>query len=321
MKNVSTSIHVGIDIAKETFDAALGIGGEVVQLSNDGAGCDALLARLAKLPTALVVMEATGGYEEPLACALQAAGLEVAVTNARQARDFAKAMGYLAKTDRIDAAMLAEFARVIDHSPKRSTMVKALPDPGRQELSALVSRRRQLVEMLTAEHNRLEISHVAARKSIVKIIKALKRELDSINKQMATHVRKHHAELAELISSAKGIAFTTATTLIAGVPELGGASNRQISKLIGVAPLNNDSGNTRGKRHVRGGRRDIRHALYMPTVCAIRHNPVIRAFYTRLVAAGKPKKVALIAAMRKLLVIINAMVRDGRPWDSALHKT
>ena len=318
---MSKAIHVGIDVAKDTFDAASGVGGEVVQFANDVNGWDLLLAKLAEVPVALVVMEATGGYEEPLACALQAAGLTVAVINARQARDFAKAMGYLAKTDRIDAAMLAEFARVIDHSPKRSALVKALPDPARQELSALVSRRRQLVEMLTAEHNRLEISHTAARKSIVTIIKALTRELTSINEQMATQVRQHHAELAELISSAKGIAFTTAATLIAGVPELGRASNRQVSKLIGVAPLNNDSGNQRGKRHVRGGRRDVRHALYMPTVCAIRHNPVIRAFYLRLVAAGKPKKVALIAAMRKLLVILNAMVRSGQPWNSSLHAT
>ena len=318
---MSKVTHVGIDVAKDTFDAALGIGGEVVQFVNDVTGWDQLLAKLADLPIALVVMEATGGYEEPLACALQATGLTVAVINARQARDFAKAMGYLAKTDRIDAAMLAEFARAIDQSPKRSTMVKALPDPARQVLSALVSRRRQLVEMLTAEQNRLELSHTAARKSIVTIIKALKRELTSINEQMATHVRQHHAELAELISSAKGIAFTTAATLIAGVPELGRANNRQVSKLIGVAPLNNDSGNQRGKRHVRGGRRDVRQALYMPTVCAIRHNPVIRAFYLRLVAAGKPKKVALIAAMRKLLVILNAMVRTGQPWNSNLHTT
>lgn len=318
---MSKAIHIGIDVAKETFDAALGIGGEVVQFANDVNGWDQLLAKLAELPVAVVVMEATGGYEEPLACALQAAGLAVAVINARQARDFAKAMGYLEKTDRIDAAMLAEFARTIDHSPKRSTLVKALPDPARRELSALVSRRRQLVEMLTAERNRLQISHAAARKSIVTIIKALTRELTSINEQMTTQVRQHHAELAELISSAKGIAFTTAATLIAGIPELGRASNRQVSKLIGVAPLNNDSGNQRGKRHVRGGRRDVRQALYMPTVCAIRHNPVLRAFYSRLVAAGKPKKVALIAAMRKLLVILNAMVRSGKPWDSSLHAT
>jgi transposase len=319
MKNVSKAIHVGIDIAKDTFDAALGIGGEVLRLSNDATGCDALLSRLAELPVALVVMEATGGYEELVACALQAAGLEVGVINARQARDFAKAMGYLAKTDRIDAAMLAEFARAIDDSPKRNMMIKALPDPARRELSALVSRRRQLVDMLTAERNRLQISHQAARKSIVTIIKVLTRELASLNEQMATHVGRHHAELAELISSVKGIAFTTSATLIGGVPEIGRASNRQISKLIGIAPLNNDSGTMRGQRHIRGGRADVRHALYMPTVCAIRHNPVIRAFYTRLVAAGKPKKVALIAAMRKLLVIINAIVRSGQPWNPALH--
>ena len=316
---MSEAIHVGIDVAKETFDVALGIGGEVVQFSNDVSGCDALVSRLTAGPVALVVMEATGGYEEAVACALQAAGLDVAVVNARQCREFANALGYLAKTDRIDAAVLAEMARTIDHSAKRSTMVKSLPDPARQELSALVSRRRQLVEMLTAESNRLRVSHTAARKSIVMIIKALKRELTAVDAHMAAHVKRHHAELADLISSVKGIAFTTAATLIAEVPELGRASNRQVSKLVGIAPLNRDSGRKRGARHIRGGRADVRQALYMPTVCAIRHNPVIRAFYSRLVAAGKPKKVALIAAMRKLLVIINAMVRTGQPWNSALH--
>src|SRR6266508_3438569 len=191
MKNVSKAMHVGIDVAKDNFEASLGVGGAIVSFSNDNAGFDALLARLQGSEVRLVVMEATGGYEDALACALQAGGLEVAVVNARQARDFAKALGYLAKTDRIDAAMLAEFAQTVDRHPKRETMVKPLPDPARQHLAALVSRRRQLVEMLTAERNRLTISHLAARKSITHIIKALQRELGSIEAEMASHVKKH----------------------------------------------------------------------------------------------------------------------------------
>lgn len=312
-------IHVGIDVAKAQVDVCLGVGGELCAFANDDQGFDALLLKLKQLQVRLVVMEATGGYEAQLAAALQAGGYDVAVVNAKQARDFAKSMGYLAKTDRIDAGVLAQFGQVIDAHPKRQTFIQPLPDPGREYLAALVTRRRQLSDMLVAERNRLSIGHRASRKSIEMIIKALKRQLDDIEGEMTRHIGEHHGDLSALLESAKGIGQTTAAVLIALLPELGHLSNREISKLVGVAPLNRDSGTHRGKRAIFGGRMSVRNALYMPTVAAIRHNPVIRSFYQRLVAAGKPKKVALIAAMRKLLVILNAMAKSGAPWDESLH--
>lgn len=312
-------IHVGIDVAKAQVDVCLGVGGELCAFANDDQGFDALLLKLKQLQVRLVVMEATGGYEAQLAAALQAGGYDVAVVNAKQARDFAKSMGYLAKTDRIDAGVLAQFGQVIDAHPKRQTFIQPLPDPGREYLAALVTRRRQLSDMLVAERNRLSIGHRASRKSIEMIIKALKRQLDDIEGEMTRHIGEHHGDLSALLESAKGIGQTTAAVLIALLPELGHLSNREISKLVGVAPLNRDSGTHRGKRAIFGGRMSVRNALYMPTVAAIRHNPVIRSFYQRLVGAGKPKKVALIAAMRKLLVILNAMAKSGAPWDESLH--
>lgn len=319
MKNVPKPIHVGVDVAKDSFDGALGVGGEIASHSNDSAGAEALLLRLREFDVRLIVMEATGGYEAELACALQAAGYQVAVVNPRQARDYAKSMGYLAKTDRIDAAVLASFAQALDVHPKRNSFILALPDAEREHLAALVNRRRQLVEMRTAERNRLAMSHQAARKSIEKIIKALQREIDDVEASMGKHVAKHHADLAALLESAKGIANASSAMFIGTLPELGKLSARQIGKLVGVAPLNCDSGKYRGKQRIQGGRADVRSALYMPTCSAIQHNPVIRAFYQRLVAAGKPKKVALVACMRKLLVILNAMVRDGKHWDYSLQ--
>jgi transposase len=312
-------IQVGIDVAKDTFDVGLGVGGEHCQFTNDGPGHERLLSRLKPFEVSLIVMEATGGYERALVCALQAAGYEVAVVNPRQARDFAKAMGYLEKTDRIDAGMLTEFAQTLDRHPKRATFVTAVLDAERAELAALVSRRRQLVDMLTAEHDRLAMSHKAARRSITVIIKALQRQLEDIEAKMAAHVKTHHADLAELLDSAKGIGPNTVAALIAELPELGRLTNRQISKLVGVAPLNRDSGAQRGRRTIFGGRAALRRALYMPTVVATTHNPVIRAFYQRLIAAGKAKKVAIIAAMRKLLTILNAMVRSAKRWDDSFH--
>lgn len=313
------SIQVGVDVAKDTFDVRLGVGGELCQFTNDVLGHEGLLERLNDFEVSLIVMEATGGYERALMCALQAAEHEVAVVNPRQARDFAKAMGYLEKTDRIDAGMLTEFAQTLDRHPKRAAFVTPLLDTQRVELAALVARRRQLVDMLTAERNRLGLSHKAARRSIAAIIKALQRQLEDIEATMAVHVQKHHADLAELLGSAKGIGPNTVATLIAELPELGRLSNRQISKLVGVAPLNRDSGVQRGRRTIFGGRAALRRALYMPTLVASVHNPVIKVFYKRLVAAGKAKKVALIAAMRKLLTILNAMVRSTKRWDQTLH--
>lgn len=312
-------IHVGVDIAKESFDASFGTDGEVSTFANDDRGYEAFQLRLKEFEVRLVVMEATGGYEAQLACSLQAGGYDVAVVNPRQARDFAKAMGYLAKTDRIDARTLAQFAQVVDSHAKRQTFIQPLPDPGREHLAALVTRRRQLNEMLTAEHNRLRLGHKASRKSIEKIIRVLQRELDDIGGEMTRHIKERHGDLAAILESVKGIGANTAAVLIGLLPELGQLTNREIAKLVGVAPLNRDSGKFHGHRSIFGGRATVRSALYMPTVVAVHHNPVMKCFYDRLVAAGKPKRVALIASMRKLLVILNAMVRTGKAWDETLH--
>jgi transposase len=316
---MSDPIVIGIDIAKQTFDAALGVAGSIETFANTDEGHDALLARLVGATVDLVVMEATGGLERDLACTLQASGFAVAVVNPRQARDFAKAMGYLAKTDRIDAKALAELAQVLSRHPERERFISTLPTPEQQALQALVARRRQLIAMRVAEHQRLSVSHAAARKSITTLIAAINAQIDDVEAALAKHIDTHHAELAQQLSSVRGIGPTTTASLIAEVPELGHLSRREISALIGVAPFNRDSGQMRGKRSIFGGRGQVRRGLYMATLAAIRFNAVIKHFYARLVTAGKPKKVAIVACMRKLLTILNAMVRTGRPWDESLH--
>ena len=267
----------------------------------------------------LIAMEASGGLERDLACALQAAGFAVAVVNPRQARDFARTMGYLAKTDRIDARALAALAQMLARRPERDKFVKALPTAEQQALQALVARRRQLVTMLVAERQRLATSHKAARASIEALMKAIRQQLDTVEAQLASHIDAHHAALAHQLASVRGIGPATIATLIADVPELGALSRREIAALIGLAPFNRDSGQMRGKRTIFGGRADVRRALYMATLAAIRFNRVIRQFYDRLVAAGKPKKVAIVACMRKLLTILNAMVRSGASWNDSIH--
>lgn len=314
-------IVVGVDIAKKTFDAAIGCTGEIHSLSNDDAGHEALIATLVGHKVALIVMEATGGLERHLACALQAAGFAIAVVNPRQARNFAKAMGHLAKTDRIDARSLAEFAQVLNGHVDREKFIRQLPTSKQQELQALVARRRQLVAMKVAERQRLSTSHNVARKSIEAIIEAICRQLDTVETDLTTHIDRHHSELSSQLASVRGIGPATVTTLIAEVPELGILSRREISALIGVAPFNRDSGQMRGKRVIFGGRGSVRRVLYMATLASIRFNQVIKRFYERLVTAGKPKKVAIVACMRKLLTIINAMVKSQKNWDESLHLT
>ncbi|MEW5891403.1 MAG: IS110 family transposase [Pseudomonadota bacterium] len=316
---MSETIVVGIDIAKQTFDAAIGVAGSIETFANDDAGYDAFVTKLTGMTVDLVVMEATGGLERDLACMLQAAGFAVAVVNPRQARDFAKAMGYLAKTDRIDARALAELAQVLARHPERDRFVSVLPTPEQQALQALVARRRQLVSMHVAEHQRLSVSHPAARKSIEALIKAIRAQLDEVEAELARHIETHHADLAQRLASIRSIGPATVATLIADVPELGRLSRREISALIGVAPFNRDSGQMRGKRAIYGGRGQVRRGLYMAALAAIRFNAVIKRFYNRLVSAGKPKKVAIVACMRKLLTILNAMARTGKSWDDSLH--
>jgi transposase len=312
---------VGIDVAKHTIEVALGVDAATLSWSNDAEGVDALLAQLASHQVAVVVMEATGGFESALACGLQAAGYGVAVINPRQARDFARALGQLAKTDRIDAHILAQLGEVIERHPERDKFVKPLPTAEQQRLAALVARRRQLVAMLVAERNRLPQAHANTRKSLQTMIQALTRELARIDAAMADYIQAHFAELSLLLDSVKGVGPTTISTLIAEVPELGQLSRREIGALIGVAPINRDSGQMRGQRTIFGGRARVRHVLYMAALAAAHYNPAIKVFYARLLAAGKPKKVALVACMRKLLTILNAMVKTGQPWDASLHQT
>ncbi|TVQ95395.1 MAG: IS110 family transposase [Desulfovibrionales bacterium] len=312
-------ILVGIDIAKSTFDAAIGLGGNSETFANDEAGHAAFTVKLAVHSIDLIVMEATGGLERNLACTLQADGFTVAVVNPRQVRDFAKAMGYLAKTDRIDAKALAELAQVLARHLERDRFIKVLPTPEQYALQALVARRRQLVALRVAEQQRLSVSHAVARKSIEALIEAIRTQIAEVEAELAKHIGTHHADLEDLLASTRGIGPTTVATLIAEVPELGRLSRREISALIGVAPFNRDSGQMRGKRTIFGGRAQVRRALYMAVLVAIRFNPVIKEFYNRLVAAGKPKKVAIVASMRKFITILNAMVRTGTSWDDSLH--
>lgn len=312
-----SSVVVGIDVAKAhvdvwVLDAKLG----VLRFDNDADGHSALLAALGPFDVALVVMEATGGYEAALACALQAVGLCVAVVNPRQARDFAKSMGQLAKTDAVDARMLADFAGVLVRRPDLDSFIRPLPDDKQQTLAALVTRRRQLLTMLGAERQRLQLAITKVRPSIEAMIVAIRAQLDELELQMVSHVKEHYEELDKLLRSASGIGPIASATLIAELPELGKLNRREIAALVGVAPMANDSGNSRGRRHVQGGRSEIRRVLYMATLTAARYNPAIKAFYQRLLGAGKLPKVALVACMRKLLTTLNAMVKTNKNWEA-----
>ncbi|UTV54657.1 IS110 family transposase [Burkholderia arboris] len=317
-----SSVVVGIDVAKAHVDVCV-LGAELAiqRCTNDADAHSALAAALQPLGIALVVMEATGGYEAALACALQAAGLPVAVVNPRQARDFAKSMGRLAKTDAIDAQMLAEFASVLVRRKDLACFIRPLADVQQQALAAMVTRRRQLLGMLLSERQRLQLAIPVVRPSIEAMINAIRQQLDDVDTQMVAHVREHYAALDTLLRSASGIGPVASATLIAQLPELGRLNRRQIAALVGVAPMAFDSGATRGRRHIQGGRFEIRRVLYMAALTAARRNPTITAFYQRLISGGKLPKVALVACMRKLLTMLNAMVRSNTPWDNSLHRT
>lgn len=304
---------IGIDVAKQSLDIAGTEKFASFTVNNAEDGFRTILKKLETICVSLVLMEATGGLESAPACNLQAAGYDVVVINPRQARDFARSMGYLAKTDRLDASVLAQLAQVIGRSPERSRFIRALPEVTRQELTAIVVRRRQLNQMLVAERSRLYPSHPGSRESITIIIDVLESELKRITRQMNKYVRTHFQRHAELISSVKGVV----ATLLAELPELGKLTRQEISALTGVAPFNRDSGKMRGKRTTFGGRSNVRATLYMAALTATRFNSVIRTFYQRLLSAGKAKKLALVACMRKLITILNAMVRDQQRWDSA----
>jgi transposase len=316
---MSEAVFIGIDVSKDTLEVASSAQASSWQAVNDTAGIEALSTQLLAMGPALVVLEATGGYEFEAACALQAAGLDVAVVNPRQARDFARAMGALAKTDSLDAKMLAAFARVLHQHPERSRFIKPMADEALQRLQALVLRRRQLVGMLTSERQRLRMSHASARPSIERTIEFLKAQIHDMEAEAGEHVRAHHGALAAALSSVKGVGAATVSTLLAELPELGQLCRRRIAALVGVAPLNRDSGQMRGQRSIWGGRADVRKTLYMATLVAVRHSTVFKTFYERLVTAGKPKKVALVAAMRKLLTALNAIAKSGKHWEEPVH--
>lgn len=315
---MSEALFVGIDVASQTLEVASTGKRGTWQLSNDVSGVEHLVADLLALRPAMVVMEATGGYEFDAACALQAAGLTVAVVNPRQARDYARAMGALAKTDAIDARMLAEFGRQLHAHPQRERFIKPVAGAERQRLQALVLRRRQLVQMLTSERQRRHKAHEAAHPSIDRTIEFLKAELAGSDGEVARHVQQHHAELSAILSSVPGVGPASAAVLVADLPELGQLDRRRIAALVGVAPLNRDSGKMRGQRSIWGGRASVRRTLYMATLVAVRHNVLVKAYYERLVAAGKRKKVALVAAMRKMLTMLNAMAKHHCAWNPAL---
>lgn len=307
----------GIDVSKAHLDAAWGERFE--QVRNDADGWDALVAQFKADGVDVVVLEATGGYERAAACALQAAGLAVVVLNARQAREFAKAMGRLEKTDRVDASSLRDFAAVIARHPQRARYLRELPDAQRAHLAALVMRRRQLLAMRTEESNRLHTAHPAARKSVQAMLSAIDKQLAALDADIDQHMRQYFKEVRTWLQSAAGVGEVTSATLVALLGELGRLPRRAIAKLVGVAPLARDSGPRHGSRAIWGGRAEVRAVLYMATVSAITHNAVIRQFHQHLIAQGKPPKVAIVACMRKLLTILNAMVRDHALWDDSKH--
>jgi transposase len=311
-------LFAGVDVSKDRLDVCLRWSEpeshereEAFSVSYDDSGIDALISRLLEEPTVLVILEATGGFERTVVGALAAAGLPVVVINPRQVRDFARATGRLAKTDRIDAAILARFAEAVRPAPK------PLPDREIRALQAIVARRRQLLGMLAAENNRLSSAPKPVAKRIKAHIRWLEKELSRTERDLEAAIENSPAlgENEALLRSVPGVSPVLARTLLAGVPELGTLTHKRVAALVGVAPLNRDSGTLRGHRSVWGGRADVRAALYMGgALVAARRNPVVKEFYERLLAAGKPKKVALVACMRKLLSILNAILKHRTPW-------
>lgn len=308
-----TGPFVGIDVAKRSVQVAVRPSGECWTVATDSASVAGLVERLRALGVGLIVLEPTGGYETPVVAALSAAQLPVAVVNPRQVRKFAGAMGKLAKTDAIDAAVLAHFAEAL--KPE----VRPLADELTQTLQGWLGRRRQVLEMLQAEEQRLAMAPRAVRPQIQEHIEWLRGQLRDTNDELQTLIRSSAVwrEQDDLLRTVPGVGPVLATTLLADLPELGRLNRKQIAALVGVAPLNRDSGQFRGRRRVWGGRAPVRATLYMAVVASLRCNPVIRAFYDRLCAAGKPRKVALTACMRKLLTILNAMMCRGVAWTPA----
>ena len=307
----TVAVYVGVDVAKRSLEVGVRPSGENFSESNDAPGCARLARRLAELQPALVVLEASGGYERALTGELSTAGVAVVVVNPRQTRDFARALGRLEKTDKVDALMLAEFGERVKPA------VRALPDQQALALAALMARRRQLVEMLVAEQNRLGQAAAVLKPELRSHIDFLRKQLHRLDQELdqLLHQSPLWREQEDLLKGVPGIGPVTCATLLADLPELGRLSRRAIAKLAGLAPLARDSGPLRGRRTVWGGRAKVRATLYMATLSAVRHNPVLRVFHHRLRAAGKPNKLVLVACMRKLLTILNAMLKHRSPWS------
>jgi len=307
-------IAVGIDVSKDRLDVALRPSGEIFAVERNASGLDRLIERLRQLAPRIVALEATGGFETVAAAALASASLPVVVVNPVQIRAFAKALGQRAKTDPIDAAVIAHFAEATRPEPR------PLPDEATRLLADLVARRRQIIEMIGAERQREKrTSMPRLRKSIGRVVGMLEKELAGLDADMDDAVRGSPAwrEKEDLLASVPGIGTTIARTLIADLPELGTLSRKQVAALAGLAPFARQSGQWRGRSFIGGGRASVRTALFMGALVAMRHNPVLKGFFERLRAAGKPKMVALIAVARKLLTILNAMVRDNKRWQNA----
>ena len=302
--------YVGIDVAKHSLDVAVWGEQDTQGMPHNQESIEALCKHLTARDPDLIVVEATGGLEVPLAATLQDAGLPVAVVNPRQARAFGRTIGQLAKTDDIDARMLSRMAATVQPT------VRPLPDADLRALRHLVARRRQVSAMQAQEKTRLASAPPELKPDIQTHVAWLQDQLDRLNQTLQDRMQSHPiwSVQANLLRSVPGVGPTVAAVLVANLHELGHLSGQQIAALVGVAPLNQDSGQLRGKRRIWGGRAYVRKILYMATVAAVRHNPAIRAFYTRLCQRGKPKKVALVAAMRKMLRILNAVIRDQTPW-------
>jgi transposase len=305
--------YVGIDVSKASLAVGVLPSGEGWEVANDSKGLKGLIRKLKPLSARLIVLEATGGFEVPVAAALARAGLPVVIVNPRQVRDFARATGQLSKTDKIDAHVLALFAQRVQPA------VRPLPDEVSRAFDALLTRRRQLVTMLTVEKNRLTLASAPLRSAIARHVRWLEHELDDADLELTRTIHQSPLWRAkdDLLRSAPGVGRITSYTLLADLPELGRLNRKQIAKLVGVAPHAADSGTLRGKRLIWGGRSSVRQVLYMAALAAIRFNPPIRLFYQRLVRAGKPPKLALVACMRKLLITLNAMARANVPWPPA----
>jgi transposase len=309
-----TSIYVGIDVSKGRLDVAVGEQGEFWNVANDEKGIAKLAERMKEVQPELIVLESTGGLELPVMAELYASQMPVALVNPGRVREFAKSIGLLAKTDKLDARLLARFAEAV------RPMLTHLPDEQEQRLMALVTRRRQLIEMLVAEQNRLNTVRHSMRANLEEHITWLRQALADLDQEIQDFIQQSPLwkDKGDLLQSVPGVGPVTACTLLAELPELGRLDRKKIAALVGVAPLNDDSGHRRGKRRVKGGRSSGRNVLYMAALVASRFNPILRLFYQRLIQRGKVKKVALTACMRKLLTFLNAIIRDQQRWNPSL---